>query len=247
MYLLNKKLYGVLVLVAMVMTAATSALAQSNYGALRGIVTDVQGASVTNATVALTAEDTKISRTTTTNGAGEYVFSAVAPGVYTVTVTTDGFKKSESKGIRIDAGNTIPLDVRLELGSMSQSVEVTAAEPIVNNGTSFNGQLIDSQKLQNLPNPGRNPFLFSKLDNNVTPVGDPRFVRFQDQSGSSTISIAGAPLSSNNYAVDGIPITDFSNRAVIIPSIESVQEVKDRKSTRLNSSHQHRSRMPSSA
>ena len=226
MYFLNKKLYGVLVLVAMVMTVATSALAQSNYGALRGIVTDVQGASVTNATVALTAEDTKISRTTTTNGAGEYVFSAVAPGVYTVTVTTDGFKKSESRGIRIDAGNTIPLDVRLELGSMSQSVEVTAAEPIVNNGTSFNGQLIDSQKLQNLPNPGRNPFLFSKLDNNVTPVGDPRFNRFQDQSGSSTISIAGAPISSNNYAVDGIPITDFSNRAVIIPSIESVQEVK---------------------
>jgi hypothetical protein len=226
MYFLNKKLYGVLVLVAMVMMAATSAQAQSNYGALRGIVTDVQGASVTSATVALTAEDTKISRTTTTNGAGEYVFSAVAPGVYTVTVTTDGFKKSESKGIRVDAGNTIPLDVRLELGSMSQSVEVTAAEPIVNNGTSFNGQLIDSQKLQNLPNPGRNPFLFSKLDNNVTPVGDPRFVRFQDQSGSSTISIAGAPLSSNNYAVDGIPITDFSNRAVIIPSIESVQEVK---------------------
>src|SRR5580704_2758622 len=226
MYFLNKKLYGVLVLVAMVMTAATSALAQSNYGALRGIVTDVQGASVTNATVALTAEDTKISRTTTTNGAGEYVFSAVAPGVYTVTVTTDGFKKSESKGIRVDAGNTIPLDVRLELGSMSQSVEVTAAEPIVNNGTSFNGQLIDSQKLQNLPNPGRNPFLFSKLDNNVTAVGDPRFVRFQDQSGSSTISIAGAPLSSNNYSIDGIPITDFSNRAVIIPSIEAVQEVK---------------------
>ncbi|RSL16138.1 carboxypeptidase family protein [Edaphobacter aggregans] len=226
MHFLNKKLYGVLVLVAMVVTAATSALAQSNYGALRGMVTDVQGASVTNATISLTAEDTKIIRTTTSNGAGEYVFSAVAPGVYTVTVTTDGFKKSESKGIRVDAGNTIPLDVRLELGSMSQSVEVTAAEPIVNNGTSFNGQLIDSQKLQNLPNPGRNPFLFSKLDNNVTAVGDPRFVRFQDQSGSSTISIAGAPLSSNNYAVDGIPITDFSNRAVIIPSIESVQEVK---------------------
>ena len=88
------------------------------------------------------------------------------------------------------------------------------------------GQLIDSQKLQNLPNPGRNPFLFSKLDNNVTAVGDPRFVRFQDQSGSSTISIAGAPLSSNNYSIDGIPITDFSNRAVIIPSIEAVDEVK---------------------
>ena len=58
-----------------------------------------------------------------------------------------------------------------------------------------------------------------------------RFVRFQDQSGSSTISIAGAPISSNNYSVDGIPITDFSNRAVIIPSLEAVEEVKVQSNT----------------
>jgi hypothetical protein len=160
------------------------------------------------------------------NGAGEYVFSAVDPGSYSLVVTANGFKKADNKEIKVDSGNTIQLDVKLELGSAEQTVEVTAAEPIVEGGTSYNGQLIDSQKLQNLPNPGRNPFLFSKLDNNVTAVGDPRFVRFQDQSGSSTISIAGAPLSSNNYSVDGIPITDMSNRAVIIPSIESVQDVK---------------------
>ena len=223
---LFNKLSKLFVLVAMAMVALTGAKAQSNYGALRGMVTDSQGASITNATVVLTSESTKIARTTTSNGSGEYAFSAVAPGTYTVEVTTEGFKKAETAGIRVDAGNTIPFDVKLQLGSASQSVEVMASEPIINNGTSYNGQSIDSQKLQNLPNPGRNPFLFSKLDNNVTAVGDPRFVRFQDQSGSSTISIAGAPLSSNNYAVDGIPITDFSNRAVIIPSIESVEEVK---------------------
>lgn len=214
------------VLFVLMMATTGIAIAQSNYGAVRGIVADAQGASVTSATVALTAEDTKITRTTTTNGAGEYVFSAVAPGVYTVAVTTEGFKKSETRGIRVDAGNTIPFDVRLELGSTSQSIEVTASDPVVNSATSYNGQLIDSQKLQNLPNPGRNPFLFSKLDNAVTAVGDPRFVRFQDQSGSSTISIAGGPMSSNNYSVDGVPITDFNNRAVIIPSIEAVEEVK---------------------
>ena len=205
---------------------ANRAPAQSNYGAIRGIVTDIQGASLAGAEVSLTDEATKLTRTTTSNGAGEYVFSAVAPGSYKVSVTSSGFSKVEKSGVRVDAGNTIPMDMKLTIGSSAESIEVTAAEPIVNNGTSYNGQLIDSQKLENLPNPGRNPFLFSKLDNNVTPVGDPRFVRFQDQSGSSTISIAGAPLSSNNYAVDGIPITDFSNRAVIIPSIESVEEVK---------------------
>ena len=222
----REKVYSSLLLVAMLMAAVTGAMAQSNYGAIRGLVADSQGAGIAGAAVILTSEATKITRSTVSNGSGEYVFSAVDPGRYSITVTSEGFKRSEVSGITVDAGNTIPHDVKLELGSTSQSIEVIAADPVVDNATSYNGQLIDSQKLQNLPNPGRNPFLFSKLDNNVTAVGDPRFVRFQDQSGSSTISIAGAPLSSNNYAVDGIPITDFSNRAVIIPSIESVEEVK---------------------
>ena len=203
-----------------------SAAAQSNYGAVRGVVSDAQGAAVTNATVQLIADATKISRTTTTNGSGQYVFNAVDPATYTVVVTGPGFKTEEEKGLVVDSGNTIPLDLKLQLGQATESVEVSSTEELVNNGTSYNGQLIDAQKLRDLPNAGRNPFLFSKLDNNVTPVGDPRFVRFQDQSGSSTISIAGAPLSSNNYLIDGIPITDFSNRAVIIPSIEGVEEVK---------------------
>ena len=203
-----------------------SAQAQSNYGTVRGTVTDVQGAALTPATVTLLSQSKGTVRTTVSNGAGEFVFSAVDPDTYSLRVSMDGFKSWENSGIVVDSGNTIPFDVHLQIGSASQSIEVTATEELVNNGTSYNGQLIDSQKLQNLPNPGRNPFLFSKLDNNVTPVGDPRFVRFQDQSGSSTISIAGGPISSNNYSVDGIPITDFSNRAVIIPSIESVEEMK---------------------
>ncbi|WP_334268550.1 carboxypeptidase-like regulatory domain-containing protein [Edaphobacter sp. HDX4] len=231
MVCLKKSFYSYLLVVVLLMTFGTVAFAQSNYGAVRGIVADVQGAGIPGATVVLTSDTTKISRTTVSNGSGEYAFSAVQPGTYSVTVTSDGFKRSEAKGLTVDAGNTIGHDVALELGSTSQSIEVTAADPVVDNTTSYGGQMIDAQKLQNLPNPGRNPFLFSKLDNAVAPVGDPRFVRFQDQSGSSTISIAGAPASSNNYSVDGVPITDFNNRAVIIPSLESVEEVKIQSNT----------------
>ncbi len=191
-------------LLILIMTTA-AALAQSNYGALRGIVSDVQGGTVAAASITLTSEATKITRTTSSNGSGEYVFNAVEPGRYMVTVTGNGFKTVDEKGVVIDSGDTIPLDLKLPIGVATESVDVNAVEAVVNNGTSYNGQLIDAQKLENLPNPGRNPFLFSKLDNNVTPVGDPRFVRFQDQSGSSTISIAGAPLSSNNYLIDGVP------------------------------------------
>ena len=222
---LDKK-FSRLLIVFLLAAAACCASAQSNYGAVRGVVADAQGATIANAKVELVSESTHIARSTTSNGSGEYDFSAVEPDTYTLTAVVAGFDKLVHTGIIVNSGSTYPVDLGLSIGSASQTVEVNASAPLVNNGDSYNGQTIDEQKLVTLPNPGRNPFLFSKLDNNVTPVGDPRFVRFQDQSGSSTISVAGAPISSNNYSVDGIPITDFSNRAVIIPSLESVEEVK---------------------
>lgn len=86
--------------------------------------------------------------------------------------------------------------------------------------------MLDNQKITELPNLGRNPFLLSKLVQNVIPVGNPAYNRMEDQSGSSAISIAGGPVRGNNYLIDGVPITDANNRAIIIPSLEAVQEVK---------------------
>src|SRR5205085_2794665 len=71
----------------------------------------------------------------------------------------------------------------------------------------------------------------SKRAQNVTPVGDPHYNRMNDQSGSSQISISGGPVRGNNYLVDGIPITDAANRAIIIPTLEAVQEVKIQSNT----------------
>ncbi len=68
--------------------------------------------------------------------------------------------------------------------------------------------------------------MLSKLVQNVVPVGNPAYNRMEDQSGSSQISIAGGPVRGNNYLIDGVPITDANNRAIIIPSLEAVQEVK---------------------
>ena len=68
--------------------------------------------------------------------------------------------------------------------------------------------------------------MMSAITPNVIPVGNPTFNRQQDQSGSSAISLAGGPVRGNNYIIDGVPITDLVNRAVIVPSLEAVQEVK---------------------
>ena len=120
----------------------------------------------------------------------------------------------------------VSVDAKMQVGQVSESIEVSGAVELVEASNASQGQVIDNQKLTELPNLGRNPFMLSKLAQNVVPVGNPAYNRMEDQSGSSQISIAGGPVRGNNYLVDGIPITDADNRAIIIPSLEAVEEVK---------------------
>ncbi len=210
---------------------AASLHAQSYQGSVRGTVTDAQNASITNVVVQLTDQATNDTRSTVTNGAGEYVFTAVTPATYSLIVESPNFKKFVRRDLIVPTQETVTADVKMELGSTTQTVEVNEEVPLLETGNASNGQVLDSQKMTDLPNLGRNPFLLSKLSTNVVPVGDPRFNRFQDQSGSSAISIAGGPIRGNNYLIDGVPVTDSVNRAVIIPSIEGTQEMKLQENT----------------
>jgi hypothetical protein len=201
--------------------------AQTFQGGVRGTVADPTGAAIGTAKVTLTDQATGVSRATVTGTGGEYSFSAVNPATYTVTVETPGFKKLDRKGIIVNTQEFLLVDLKMEVGDVSQSVNVTEEIPLMETENASTGQVIDGQKLADLPNMGRNPFYEGvKISQNVVPGGDPKFNRMEDQSGSSQISIAGGPITGNNYLLDGIPITDSTNRAVIIPTIEAVQEVK---------------------
>ena len=205
---------------------AAALFAQSYLGGVRGLSQDSGGAVVVNAKVTLTNSATQSSRTTISNAAGEYVFSQIEPAGYVVTVEAPGFKKLEKSGVTIATAQSITLDLKLEVGEVTSVVNVTEETPLIETSNASNGQVLDSQKMTDLPNLGRNPFLLARLSTNVVTSGDPRFNRFQDQSGSSQISVSGGPVRGNNYLIDGIPVTDSTNRAVIIPSIKAVQEMK---------------------
>ena len=211
---------------ALLAGAAMQLPGQSFQGGLRGIVADGGAGMVAQAKVTLIDEATSVSRATLTNDTGEYVFNSVVPATYTVTVESPGFKKFEKRGIIVATQQFLTVDAKLEVGQVTESVMVTEEVPLIESSNASTGQVIDRQKLTDLPNLGRNPFMMSKIAQNVVPAGNPNFNRMQDQSGSSQISIAGGPVRGNNYLLDGVPITDTQNRAVIIPTIESVQEVK---------------------
>ncbi|HEV2665114.1 MAG TPA: carboxypeptidase-like regulatory domain-containing protein, partial [Blastocatellia bacterium] len=171
------------------------------------------------------------SRSAVTNGEGEYAFANVLPGLYTLTVTKGGYKKYEHKSIRIATQEFITLDIKLEVGQTTESVTISGEPAVLESSNPSIATTLETRALQDLPTPARNVFFLSVATPSVVPTGDPQFVRQQDQTNSSLLSLGGGPRRANNYTIDGVSITDMRNRAVFIPNIESVQEVRVQVST----------------
>jgi hypothetical protein len=200
-------------------------LAQTYHGGLRGAVREA-GAAVPGANITLTNEANNGVRTAQTNAAGEYAFVNVEPGTYTVKVTMPGFKTIDNKGVHIGTQQFLTLDFTLEVGKLEEEVTVEgAATPLETSNASVSSTL-DSKTLETLPTAGRNAFFLATITPGVTHTGDPQFVRQQDQTNSSLLQLGGGPRRGNNYTLDGVSIVDIRNRAVVIPSIEAVEEVK---------------------
>jgi hypothetical protein len=189
-------------------------------------VVDPKDSAVPIAKITLLEEATSVSRATVSNDQGEYSFPAVTPGTYTVLAESPGFKQLSQKGVIVSTQTAVTVDLKLEIGQVTETINVTEAAPLLETADASTGQVLDRDKLEDLPNLGRNPFILSRLTQTVVWTGNPKFDRMQDQSGSSAISIAGGPVGANNYTLDGISITDSTNRATIIPAQEAVEEVK---------------------
>jgi hypothetical protein len=124
-------------LVLLLWTGMSSMLvAQIGRAALVGRVVDMAGAALPGATVTATATATNLSRTVVSGGDGRYVFQGLAPGTYQLRVELSGFRTLTRKGIGIATGETVRLDVQLELGGLTEIVTVTADAPLLRTGSS---------------------------------------------------------------------------------------------------------------
>ena len=221
----NVYLRPVIVGVMFLLMCAATIHAQTYQGALRGAVRDAQGL-IPGAEVFLVHEDTNAERSAMTNEAGEYAFTSVLPAVYTIRVSLPGFRTEERKGVRIGTQQSLVLDFLLEVGAISEQITVTGEAPLVERASATQAASLDQETLQSLPIFGRNTFFAAISTPGVIQTGDPQFVRYQDQSGSSQLSLGGGPRRGNGYLIEGVPITDFTNRPTIAPSMEAVDELK---------------------
>ena len=206
-------------------SAPAIAWAQSSQGGLRGVVKDVQGV-IPGVTVLLSNDATGIVRETVTNESGEYSFPAVEPATYTVKVSVQGFRSFERQGVRISTQQFVGLDIVLEVGTLNETITVTADAPLIESTNASVGGVIDAKALEAIPTAGRSVFLMATLEPTVQASGNAHWNRMQDQVGNSAISMGGGPVRANNFLVDGFPVTDLQNRASTNPTMEAVQEMK---------------------
>jgi carboxypeptidase family protein len=213
--------------------SSVPAWAQAATGTIAGVVSDPSGAAVVNAEVRLTDPSTNSSLDTKTNEVGRYTFANVSPGTYDLTVTATGFTQSRLAAQKVDVGESLTLNVTLQVGATSTVVEVQAAagaELQTLNATI--GSTIHNDQLQLLPNLGRDASTLSVLQVGVSLAGNVAGAAtdqngFQLDGGYNSDDMAGTNTTytiGNGY--QGAGSTGGTPTGVIPTPIESIEEFK---------------------
>src|SRR5437899_4659129 len=217
----------VFTLIAVIVAMAAPAWAQKDAGSIVGTVRDQSGAVVSHAKVTVADVERGSTFEATTNDAGEYVSSPLRVGQYTVTVEHSGFKKAVSAPVNLDVQQRIAINVTLQVGQISEAVEVTGAAPLLETETSELGQVVDHKRVANLPLNGRNFAQLALLTAGTAP-SEPGA---RDEGGFG-FSANGARSLQNNFLLDGVDnnsnLPDLLNETnyVIQPSVEALEEFK---------------------
>lgn len=210
--------------------AGAGPAAAQTAGSITGHVTDRSGASIANATVTLTNVSTNAYRTTTTATNGDYSFPSAPPGNYVIKVAAQGFKLAQSNSFPLQVQQSLRQDFTLEIGQLSQSIEVSAQANLVQSENSTVGAVIETRQIDQLPLNGREYLNLVALAPNTNtmspPAGQAQSREGGDRSNQS-ISVGGQRTAFDYYTLDGVDNTDPDfNSYIVLPSIDAIQEFK---------------------
>ncbi len=201
---------------------AGPALAQQGTAELRGRVMDQQGAVLPGVTVVVRHQESGLFREAVTGTDGTFLMSGMTPGVYEVTAELEGFKKYSQRDVRLEVGRTTPVELKFEVGGLTEAVTVSAEAPLVDTASQEIGGRISSQEFVDTPSFNRNfAGYLGMLPGVVATISATTF-------GADSISVAGQNVRNVNYTMDGSNNNDTFNGgnggAQARVPVEAVQE-----------------------
>ena len=202
--------------------------AQTFYGSIIGTVEDTSGATIPNAVVTLTNLGTSERRTAETDPNGNYQFVNLVPGRYRVDIEKSGFKRLTRNEVVVEVQSAVRLDTTMEVGDLTQVVEVTAQTPLLQSETTSLGQVVDSRKVQEMPLNGRNVLNLVGLVPGVVPQGQ----SMQNPTGTNIFAwgnyqIGGGAANQSATFIDGGPVNvSYVNLTALVPTQDAIQEFR---------------------
>jgi hypothetical protein len=216
-------------LVALLLLSGMSLLGQT-LGEITGQVGDASGGGVPASTVTLTNTATNAVRQTNTNEQGLYTFPSVPPGIYNLKVEHPGFKAAASNNVEIQVQQTVRLDLNLQVGEVTQTVEVSASAALLQAENSTIGTVVETKSITELPLNGREYLNLVTLAPNVSNLAPPAGQAQSRQGGdraNQSISAGGNRIVYDYFTLDGVVNTDPNfNTYIVLPSIDALQEFK---------------------
>ncbi len=211
------------------MVGSTRATAQLNTATLQGTLTDSTGAVLPGIAIALQNKETSVIRNTVTGTSGEYFFSALQPATYDLTASGTGFQTVKRPNIRLEVGQVATLNFSLQVGNLSQTVEVAASGSSIANYDTTLGTVITQQQVVDLPLNGRQFSQLLQLAPGVVPIDNSQNAGKAPNFGAGAASpgVNGQSNRSNLFFLDGmINSNPFFGGFSFSPSIDAIQEFK---------------------
>ncbi len=206
------------------------ARAQTSSGEISGVVVDPSGSAVPGVTITLTSAATNAVREVVTNSAGLYVIPSILPGTYTLKAQISGFRVMERRDIEVQVGSSNRIPITLELGDLTETVEIRGGAPLIQSSNASIGTVIENRSIVELPLNGRNYLQLASLIPGATtngPSSSQGRQRMGGQRNSFALNVAGQRIHYNHYSLDGIENTDLNfNSYMLLPSIDALQEFK---------------------
>jgi len=207
-------LYLSALLAALIVVCLIPASAQETRGGFGGSTLDRSGAAVPNAKVTATNVATNVSISTTSDAQGNYTIAFLLPGAYTLSASATGFKTVQTGNIEVRIHDRLQIDLTLEVGDITEKVQVTAQAPLLETANANLGQVIESRMISELPIPHGSPITLIYLTPGVVNPY-PGGMAYQDplnlNATTTRTNISGAPLGTTDWTVDGVPNTQTSN------------------------------------
>jgi hypothetical protein len=202
--------------------------AQGVYGSMYGTVLDKSGAVVARATVTIKSQQKDTTFTAQTNSIGEYRVDHLVPDTYSVTITASGFKTFVVNNLQVNVGEAPKVDANLEVGTVSQSVEVSASsEELLKTEQQDVTQSIPEETVQDLPIVGQFASNMLLLAPGAFAALGQSGVQALNPAGGSTYTVNGQPVGGVNFTLDGTDNTGPTLGYILInPAPDTIQEVK---------------------